>query len=122
MNNENEKNRNELIKKIQNLPANQISRACHLFQIMVYSKGDQKGEILSQYLQTKAIEFLNSGLYKKEPSYQVMKNKIKKLEKENLCLKKNQAKSRSRIHSLSVQVSKAKCARRRQTSKIRAAI
>ncbi|CAB4406048.1 unnamed protein product [Rhizophagus irregularis] len=59
---------------------------------MVYSKGDRKGEILSPHLQIKAVEFLNSGLYKKESSTQAMEDKIKELEKENLQLKKDKAK------------------------------
>ena len=75
-----------LLLKFKNCP---LSSAFHLFQTMVYSKGDRKGEILSPHLQIKAVEFLNSGLYKKESSTQAMEDKIKELEKENLQLKKN---------------------------------
>ncbi|PKC56929.1 hypothetical protein RhiirA1_473281 [Rhizophagus irregularis] len=75
---------------------------------MVYSKGDQKGEILSPYLQIKAVEFFNSGLYKKRSFTQAVEDKIKELEKENLQLKKNRAKLSSCIHSFSTQVVQAK--------------
>ena len=50
MNKKYEKKRNELINKIQRLPTNQISNAYHLFQTMVYSKGNQEGVIISSYL------------------------------------------------------------------------
>ncbi|CAB4399465.1 unnamed protein product [Rhizophagus irregularis] len=66
---------------------------------MVYSKGDQKGEILSPHLQIKAVEF-------QESSTQEMEDKIKELEKENLQLK-----------NLSMQVVQAK-KEKRHISKI----
>lgn len=113
-----EKKRNDLINKIRCLPANQISSACHLFQIMVYSRREQEGVIISPYLQNKAMEFLNSGLYQKESFIQEMKSKIKELEKENLHLNKDKANLNSRIHSLSMQVIQARNAKRKQISKI----
>src|ERR1044071_2500877 len=60
------KKRIELIKHINSLPDSQIEKLHSLLKTMVYRKGKNVGEILSPYLQKKAFEFVETGLYKQE--------------------------------------------------------
>ncbi|CAG8526698.1 2621_t:CDS:2, partial [Dentiscutata erythropus] len=55
-----EKKFNTIIDKIKSLPDNEILKIESLINIMTYSKGKVKGEIISPYLQKKAIEFLET--------------------------------------------------------------
>ena len=64
--------------------------ALALFDNMRYPKGKNQGKIISPYIQKKAIDFINHGLYKKkstikdlEEKNEEMKSQIKKLEKGN---------------------------------------
>lgn len=54
----------KLTKKIKDLSDNQLKSAVHLFNIMWYLKGLNKGNLLSPFLQNKALNFVNSSLYK----------------------------------------------------------
>ena len=58
------KKRVELIKYINSLSDFQIEKTHSLLKTMVYPKGKNVGEILSPYLQKKAHEFIEAGLYK----------------------------------------------------------
>ncbi|CAB4436549.1 unnamed protein product [Rhizophagus irregularis] len=51
-------------KKTINLSDNQLKSAVHLFNIMQYLKGPNKGNLLLPFLQNKALNIVNSSLYK----------------------------------------------------------
>ncbi|RIB16431.1 hypothetical protein C2G38_2090900 [Gigaspora rosea] len=61
-----EKKLDKLIDKIKSLPDQQILRIEHLVNTMVYFKGNMKGKILSQYIQNKVNDFINSELRKRK--------------------------------------------------------
>jgi hypothetical protein len=117
-----QRKKDELIRQIYALPDNEILNVHHLLKTMVYPKGVHVGQILSPYIQKKAYEFIETGLYKQESSAIAIQNKKKILEKENKKLKNAAIKSSSQIHSLTQKVAKTKCSKTKQTSKIRAAI
>ena len=54
-----------LISTIEQLSDTQLSSAIHLISTMRYSKGANKGNIYSPYLQKKANEYINQTLYKR---------------------------------------------------------
>ncbi|CAG8635007.1 22265_t:CDS:2, partial [Gigaspora rosea] len=85
-------------------------------EIMVYSRGNQKGEIFSSYLQLKAVEFLNTGFYKKNTSIQAIMTKIIELEKDISSLKKDKTNLTAHIRSLSMQLVRARDTKRRYIS------
>ncbi|RIB30789.1 hypothetical protein C2G38_2151764 [Gigaspora rosea] len=76
-----------LVSQIEQLPQQEVFVAAHLFNTMRYSKGFNKNEILSPYLQNKAQEFILQNSYKhqsvqslKEMNHQLLTNN-KKLNK-----------------------------------------
>ena len=71
----------KLIENIRMLPINEVKAAYNLFQNMKYQKGKNQGKIFSIYIQNKAIEFLESELYKPTETKEYLQKKIKKLEK-----------------------------------------
>ncbi|RIB15559.1 hypothetical protein C2G38_2039280 [Gigaspora rosea] len=82
-----EKKRVDLVSQIEQLPQQEVFAAAHLFSTMRYSKGSNKNEILSPYLQNKAQEFISQNSYKhqsvqslKEMNHQLLTNN-KKLNK-----------------------------------------
>src|SRR5207248_1363983 len=64
-------NLNNLIFTIEQLSDTQLSSAIHLISTMRYSKGANKGNIYSPYLQKKANEYINQTLYKRQVTHQV---------------------------------------------------
>ena len=78
----------ELINKINMLPEKQIFSCSKLLETMVYPDGNHKGEIISPYLQKKAMDLLSLTFRKPESSAQEIENKIKSIEKENKTLTK----------------------------------
>ncbi|CAG8830215.1 7311_t:CDS:2, partial [Gigaspora margarita] len=99
-----EKKLDKLIDKIKSLPDQQILRIEHLVNTMVYFKGNMKGEILSQYIQNKANDFVNSGLFKHYSSADAFKDKIKKLETENKKLAKALENSNNKLRSFRMKI------------------
>ena len=77
------KTKQELIDKIDTLSENQFLNASKLLDTMVYPDGNHKGEILSPYLQKKAIDLVLSTREKPESSALEIKNKMDLLKKEN---------------------------------------
>jgi len=74
-----EKKRNELIEHVKNLPESQIINAYTLFSTMRYDKGNHCGEIYSSYIQKKAKEFVNTGIYKQYPSISSMQETVNRM-------------------------------------------
>ena len=77
------KAKQELIDKINNLSKEQISKCSKLLDTMVYPDGVHKGEILSPYLQKKAMDLILFTKGKPESNTLNIKNKINSLNKEN---------------------------------------
>ncbi|CAG8739320.1 14992_t:CDS:2, partial [Dentiscutata erythropus] len=69
--------------KIQNYIDSIHPKIENLINMMVYSKGKLKGEILFSYLQNKANEFVTSGLFKHSSSVCALQDKINRLKTEN---------------------------------------
>ncbi|CAI2195253.1 9069_t:CDS:1, partial [Funneliformis geosporum] len=60
---------------------------------MVYPEGDRSGEILSQFLQKKAMEFIKNTIYKEHSDvHGIQKKKIQLLQSENKKLQNNKKK------------------------------
>ncbi|CAG8796277.1 11069_t:CDS:1, partial [Dentiscutata erythropus] len=94
----------KIIDKGKGLPDHQIPRIENLINSMTYSKDKSKNEILSSYLQNKAIEFVNSGLFKHYSSANSVQDKIKQLETENNKLAKLVEKSNNELRSFYMKV------------------
>ncbi|CAG8720548.1 17132_t:CDS:2, partial [Racocetra fulgida] len=109
----------KIVDKVKGLPDYQIPRFENLINSMTYSKGKSKGEILSPYLQNKAIEFVNSGLFKHYSSANAVQDKIKQLETENNKLAKLVEKSNNELKSFRMKIVRAKEAKQKYISKIR---
>ena len=73
-------NLNNLISTIEQLSYTQLSSAIHLISTMRYSKGANKGNIYSPYLQKKANEYINQTLYKRHVTHQALQESNAKLE------------------------------------------
>ncbi|CAG8804563.1 17091_t:CDS:1 [Racocetra persica] len=114
--------RNEMLIHVFDLPDSQVRNASALFQTMLYSQGNHKGEIVSTYLQNKACEFIDISLYKNNHNIAInaLKLKNKNLRQENRRLKRY--KSSFTTRSLSVRIARAKQFKRKQISKIRSSI
>ncbi|RIB11928.1 hypothetical protein C2G38_2202146 [Gigaspora rosea] len=56
--------RQKLISIVEHLPDYELKSAIHLFDTTRYSKGLNKGSLLSPFLQNKALSFINLLLYK----------------------------------------------------------
>ncbi|CAG8851385.1 36758_t:CDS:1, partial [Gigaspora margarita] len=54
----------KLIDIIKQLPDDQLKSALHLLNTMKYSKGPHEGNLLSPFIQNKALSYVNSSLYK----------------------------------------------------------
>ncbi|CAJ0631696.1 2035_t:CDS:1, partial [Entrophospora sp. SA101] len=96
----------ELINKINMLPEKQVFSCSKLLEIMVYPDGDHEGEIISPYLQKKAMNLLLLTLGKPESSAQEIENKIKSIEKENKILTKKNESITSKHKSLTIKIKK----------------
>ncbi|KAF0548852.1 hypothetical protein F8M41_025705 [Gigaspora margarita] len=59
-----DKKQNELISLVYELSPKEVHSANHMITIMQYTKGAQKEQILSPYLQDKALQFTFESLYK----------------------------------------------------------
>ncbi|CAG8674224.1 3462_t:CDS:2 [Gigaspora margarita] len=57
-----DKKQNELISLVYKLSPKEVHSANHIITIMQYTKGAQKGQILSPYLQNKALQFTYESL------------------------------------------------------------
>ncbi|CAG8853368.1 40072_t:CDS:1, partial [Gigaspora margarita] len=79
-------------------------------------------ELLSPYLQKKALNFLEKGIYKQNSDAIYLIQKIKELETKNNNLTKELEKLKKEIHSLKMKEVKANQAKALNTSKIRSAI
>ena len=73
-------NLNNLISTIEQLSDTQLLSAIHLISTMRYSKGANKGNIYSPYLQKKANEYINQTLYKRHVTHQALQESNAKLE------------------------------------------
>ena len=116
------KTKQELIDKIDSLPEDQIFKCSKLLDTMVYPDGNYKGEILSPYLQKKAIDFIISTQGKSESNALEMKNKINLLKKENGKLTKQIESITSKHKSLAIKVKKQEKNKDRYISQIRSII
>ncbi|CAG8788258.1 7908_t:CDS:1 [Dentiscutata erythropus] len=112
----------DLLIYICNLPDQQIFDASSLFQTIVYTQGNHQGELISAYLQKKAQDFISDSLYKLDNSLCTLKLQNKNLKQENNQFKKYKSTTSTQICTLSIQLARAKQAKQRQISKIRAAI
>ncbi|RIB24923.1 hypothetical protein C2G38_2167224 [Gigaspora rosea] len=86
--------RQKLINIVEHLPDNELKSAIHLFDTMQYSKGLNKGSLLSPFLQNKALSFINSSLYKSGQNSDSLTQSNKALQKkidqlEHLKIKKD---------------------------------
>ncbi|CAG8772641.1 2964_t:CDS:2, partial [Dentiscutata erythropus] len=114
-----EKKLNALIDKIKNLPNQQIIRIEHIVNTMIYPQGNMKGQILSPYLQNKAIEFVSSGFFKHYSSAFNLQNKIKKLESKNKVLTKSVEQLNKKLRSFCVKIVQAEKRKQQYIFKIR---
>ena len=73
------KERYVLYTTIDQLSETEIKPAQHLLNKMRYPKGSQKGQILSPYLQDKALLFIEDSLYK--PANKLLKDTNEDLHK-----------------------------------------
>ena len=71
------------VSLINMLPEEQIIACYTLVETMIYPDGVRKGEIISPYLQKKALDLVLSTLGKHNSSAIEIQNKIKLLESEN---------------------------------------
>ncbi len=99
-----EKIKNELIKKINYLPEKELHSCYQLLMNMVYPDGPHKDEILSPYLQKKAMEWISTMKGKPNSSAMEMEEKITELEKENRKLEKRIQDLASKKKSLAIKV------------------
>ncbi|CAG8821439.1 38938_t:CDS:2, partial [Gigaspora margarita] len=117
-----QRKRNDMIIQICNLPDQQVLNASTLFQTMTYPRGIHKGEIISTHLQKKALKFVDSGIYKHHYTINALESRFKFLKKEIRRLENNRSSLNTKVHSLSMQLVKAKQSKKKQISKIRVAI
>ncbi|CAG8545033.1 7810_t:CDS:1, partial [Scutellospora calospora] len=89
---------------------------------MIYTKRKNIGELLSPYLQKKALNFLEKEIYKQNSDATYLIQKIKELETKNNNLKKELEELKKEIYSLKMKEIKANQAKVLYTSKIRSAI
>ncbi|CAG8824866.1 3615_t:CDS:2, partial [Gigaspora margarita] len=78
-----EHRKNHLIALIQNFPNEEVLVANHLLTTMCYSKGPDKGKLLSPYLQKKAHKYINDNLYKTQSTNESLQDTNSKLSREN---------------------------------------
>ncbi|KAF0488689.1 hypothetical protein F8M41_022194 [Gigaspora margarita] len=114
--------RKELHIKVDKFQDNQLPNAIYLLNNIVYTKGKNIGELFSPYLQKKALNFLEKGIYKQNSDAIYLIQKIKELETKNNNLTKELKKLKKEIHSLKMKEVKANQAKVLNTSKIRSAI
>ncbi|CAG8847029.1 11748_t:CDS:2, partial [Gigaspora margarita] len=81
--NKEELQRIDLISKIKELPDKEIAPANCLISLMRYSKGPNKGDIISPYLQQKMHNHLVQTLYKRHNTHKFLKESNLRLQKEN---------------------------------------
>lgn len=101
-----EKVKQELMNKINRFPEKQVFSCSKLLEIMIYPDGDHKGEIISPYLQKKAMNLLLLTLGKPESSAHEIENKIKSIEKKNKILTKKNESITSNHKSLAIKIKK----------------
>ncbi|CAG8753020.1 36453_t:CDS:2, partial [Racocetra persica] len=83
---------------------------------------DNKGEIISTYLQKKAHEFVDASLYKPNNTIGSLELKNKNLNYKIQSLKRNKFTTNALLRSFSIKVARAKNSKQKQISKIRSAI
>ncbi|CAG8481259.1 20141_t:CDS:1 [Cetraspora pellucida] len=54
----------KLINIVEHLLDDELKSTIHLLDTMWYSKGSNKGSLLSSFLQNKVLNYINSSLYK----------------------------------------------------------
>ncbi|CAB4404966.1 unnamed protein product [Rhizophagus irregularis] len=113
--------RQKLIKIIKNLPDDQLKSAVHLLDTMRYSKGLNKGNLLSPFLQNKALNFVNSSLYKVSQDSDSLIQNNQALQKEVSRLEHLNSKKSHKVKQLIGTISQYKRKHCQQISKIRAA-
>jgi DNA polymerase II small subunit/DNA polymerase delta subunit B len=96
----------KLIKKINMLPEKQILACSTLLEIMVYPDGIHKGEIISPYLQKRALDLVLSNRGKQNSSAAGIQNKIKLLKSENERLTKKIESTTSKKKILAIKLKK----------------
>ncbi|RIB21706.1 hypothetical protein C2G38_2034187 [Gigaspora rosea] len=77
--------RQKLIDRVKQLPDDQLKSALHLFNTMRYSKGPNEGNLLSPFLQNKALSFISSSLYKAGQDSDSLVQKIRHLKNRSMC-------------------------------------
>ncbi|CAG8577621.1 28727_t:CDS:2 [Gigaspora margarita] len=94
-----EHRRNHLIALIQNFPNEEVLAATHLLTTMRYTKGPDKGKLLSSYLQKKAHKYISDNLYKTQSTNDKLVRENKRLHRQtDKLIKKTQSLgARSRI-------------------------
>ena len=109
-----------LVKSLEKLTEDQLKAADHLFQSMRYPKGQNQGQIISPFVQKKAIDIIGNSLYKtgQSSSSLIQQNKI--LKKQVAKLEKSNAKKLVKDRKLTGTVSQYKCKHRQYISKVRA--
>lgn len=113
--------RQKLIKIIKDLPDDQLKSAVHLLDIMRYSKGSNKGNLLSPFLQNKALNFVNSSLYKVGQDSGSLIQNNQALQKQITRLEHSNSKKSHKVKQLIGTMSQYKRKQRQHISKVRAA-
>src|SRR5438067_1323727 len=90
----------KLIDRVEQLPSNQLKSAVHLLDIMRYSKGPCQNNLLSLFLQKKALDFINSSLYKVGQDSDSLVQKNKALQKQVTQLKYSNDKKSHKVRQL----------------------
>ena len=97
---------------------NQIINAYTLFSTMRYDKGNHCGEIYSPYIQKKAKEFVNDGIYKQYSSMTSMQEIISEMETKIHNMKKQKEITDLQLKSFRMKEVKAKEAKENHISKL----
>ncbi|PKK61653.1 hypothetical protein RhiirC2_816295 [Rhizophagus irregularis] len=112
--------RKKLIDTIEKLPDDQLKSAVHLLNTMRYSKGPNQGNLLSPFLQDKALDFVNSSLYRAGQSSSSLIQSNKALQKQVTKLKHSNTKKNHKVRQLIGSLSQYKRKRHQYISKVRA--
>jgi hypothetical protein len=113
--------RQKLMKIIKELPDSQLKPAANLLNIMQYSKGPNKGNLLSPFLQNKALNFINNSFYKAGQDLDSLIQNNKALQKQVIQLEHSNVKKNHKVKQLIGTLSQYKRKQHQHISKVRAA-
>ncbi|RIB28832.1 hypothetical protein C2G38_1349514 [Gigaspora rosea] len=113
--------RQKLLSMVEKLPDNQLKSAIHLLDTMRYSKGQNKGNLLSPFLQDKALSIINSSFYKAGQDSNSLIQSNKALQKQVTQLEHLNAKKNYKIKQLTGTLSQYKYKQCQHISRVRAA-